>query len=66
MCIVFHFLFQFVRSFAGHAVTLPPDGNNATGRDIGHLAENLAAQSMTAFGQKIRTVEKTVSCPFPA
>jgi hypothetical protein len=52
MCIVFHFLFQFVRSFAGHAVTLPPDGNNATGRDIGHLAENLAAQSMTDLAQR--------------
>jgi hypothetical protein len=30
----FRFLFQSVRSFAGHAVTLPPDGNNATGRPI--------------------------------
>src|SRR5262249_20880649 len=25
---------QSVRSFAGHAVTLPPDGNNATGRPV--------------------------------
>jgi hypothetical protein len=34
MRIVFRFLFQSVRSFAGHAVTLPPDGNNAIVRPI--------------------------------
>src|SRR5467141_4460296 len=34
MRIVFRFLFQSVRSFVGHAVTLPPDGNNATGRPV--------------------------------
>jgi hypothetical protein len=31
---MFPLLFQSVRSFAGHAVTLPPDGNNATGDEV--------------------------------
>src|SRR5260370_6327378 len=34
MRIVFPFFFQSLRSFVGPAVTLPPDGNNATGRPV--------------------------------
>jgi hypothetical protein len=32
MHIVFRFLFQSVRSFAEHAITLPPDGETTTAR----------------------------------
>jgi hypothetical protein len=34
------FLFQSVRSFVGHAVTLPPDGNNVTGRPVARGIEH--------------------------